>query len=210
MKRLSLATTLVAVAFVAALAIATTSASASVLCKSPSFTYYCGYENTYAPGTQFIAALAPGTKATLKTAAGGSISSCSASNLRFGYPKVGGEQNTNVGFSEFSFGSCDSSTQTLITKSPGTGSIGWISGTHNGEMWMGLLVENPKTQFGGNCSYVIEGPGEIVGGTTPKLVFNKATAVFDSGLTYVCPKAGVTFSATYNFTSPTPLYVEKN
>jgi len=210
MKRLSLATTLVAVAFVAMFAFATASASASVLCKKPSATFYCGYENAYAPGTQFIAELAPGTKATLKTAAGGSISSCAASNVRFGFPKVGGEQNTAIGFSEFSFGSCDSSTQTLVTKQLGSGSIGWINGTHNGELWMNLGVENPKSAYGGNCSYVIEGPGEIVGGTTPKLVFNKATAVYDSGLYYVCPKLGVTFSATYNFTSPNPIYVEKN
>jgi hypothetical protein len=201
-KKFSLLAMVVTASLLGALAIGAASASATVLCKQAAAANNCAPEDTYPEGTEVHAELAPTTFLYITEQNGTLRNSCSAS-----------EMATTLGIQQFeyqrsamtalSFGGCTTSPVTV--ERLGEPDFQWKPGTHGGHMY-GYGVRIGFNYFGLACVYTFWGPGEIVPGASPKLVYSYGELVRLSG-SFICPYK-MSISATYDITTPTPLYVE--
>jgi hypothetical protein len=192
-------------------AIASASASATVLCTWAPASHECG-PSTYGLGTEIKSSLASGTEAGIYMQDGQKLISCSAStlNMKVSSQPVG-ENNVNANATAYSFSSCTGGTVTVLGS--GQQAIKWISGTHNGLAGGYNRVDIRPNAYGLDCGeYQIWGPGEIVGGTSPTIKYVNGEIIAAVGNMKaeggICPMKWV-LKATYSVSTPTPLYIEQ-
>ncbi|HET7510986.1 MAG TPA: hypothetical protein VFJ65_12150 [Solirubrobacterales bacterium] len=180
-------------------------ATASVLCKNNGSTSICS-EN-YPSGTEIKSSLSTGTKAVLKTEF--KTVECSKSTVA-GKPENGGDATESIKGSveALTFEECNCEVKVL---KKGTLEIHWISGSNNGTVTENgaEVTVNCSTIFGTvHCFYVTEKTDlGILSGGNPAKLSAKATIphLTTSGL---C-SATASWEATYEATSPKPLYVDE-
>ncbi len=205
MKKISLLALVVAASLLGALAIGATSASAAVLCKTAGYKGYCGYENFYPKGTSIQAQLASGTNFTVQRKDGTFWTNCGAAKIGATLSNIGGlEKTAEATLNELTISQCGAN-MNVLEKAP---SLAF------GETSEGLPVVGSYTRieitipqnwgYTGTCYYwVLSDGGEIVGGN--QLVFKEEIAYEAASNYFLCPKQP-RYSATYNITTPTPLY----
>jgi len=212
-KRISLLATVVAAALLGALVIGATSASATVLCKQSAFANYCGYENFYPKGTNIEASLAPGTEAKLVDSVGTAYGKCKASSISMTLNVIGGLNDApGADVSAHSFGECSAS----MSSTPYSDLwFYWTPETHGGTFWHGFVIETslPKMWgLTGQCRYNMAQKGEtsqFVPGETPQMVYKNLPGALEKSTSHWACDPVASFTATYNVSTPTPLYIEK-
>jgi hypothetical protein len=187
---------IIALSMVASLAaVGTATASAEtlgVLCTSAPSSHEC--EAKYAKGTEVTATLT--SPLTIKKGPNSiTWSQCTGSSIHFIYNGENGLEYKSASFSGCSTPYTDRTSGELV--------LNWKAGTDNGSTnAFGTSFFEVK---GGVYSLTNEGIGtELVGGTSPKLTYNKAPLVGKSGTT----ESELTLTGEYSL-SPTPMYVEK-
>ncbi len=212
MKRTSILATLVVTGLLGVAALGAGSASATVLCKTAATENNCSTEDTYPVGTEIQAELAPNTKLTIGTKSGQFLNSCTSAEIGLTVSGEGNEGTLNAETDEYSISGCKN-TLNILPSVNGT-FIHWTPGTHGGDLYiinkveMNLAGQGMPTVW---CYYDIWGPAKIVPGATPQIVYGEGAEGIIVGLGsngFLCPKR-VDVRATYNITTPTPLYVEK-
>jgi hypothetical protein len=200
-KRIYLAMAIAAISVVAVSALASASASATVLCNWAPVYHECGPSGIYGAGTEVKASLVPGTEARFHTKEGTTLVSCADSTLNTTTTSsTGGNIPSTV--STYTFSSCSTGGITVVR--PGAQSFTWIEGTHNG-VAVGQNEMSLSTLFG-KCRVLLGGFGEVIGGSAPRIVYRAGEV---TRLDYsLCPRV-TAFTAQYNVTSPTPLFVEQ-
>jgi hypothetical protein len=178
-------------------------ASATVLCKNSESASSCN-EN-YPSETELKSSLSAGTKAILKTEI--KTIECSKSTLS-GKPENGGSATETVKgpIAALAFEECNCEVKSL---KKGTVEIHWISGSTNGTVTAtgAEVTVNCSTIFGlVHCIYVTEKTdlGTLTGGNPAKI---DVKAVLPRLATSAPCSATATWEATYEFTSPKPLFV---
>lgn len=213
MRRFSLLAVVVAASLLGALAIAATSASATVLCKKAPSNHYCGYENIYPNGTKLQAKLKPSTAVSIQTE-GEVLGSCSSSSFDATVNGVGGlGESASAEVTAFSFSECKRSISVMKNDPMYNGYLDfrWTSETHTGGVFHLANLQINLAAWGAPnqlCYYQLTGLHPIVSGETPQIDYKGSTMLKLSGSSWLCPQE-VTFDATYNLTTPTPLYIEK-
>lgn len=204
MKRVSI----LAVLAVAALALTATvgagSASATALCSSAPATYHCPVDDTYRKGTEITSSLAPGTEVTFATEGGEVVNKCSSSTFNMAITNGGGEGPVE-GTPSIAFGSCTK--PVTVGTMVGKQRINWRKETHNGALSPGPNFT--MEVFGISCTYQFNFTGPtLFGGASPTISYNKESLFKVTGSSFFCPSP-LRETATYNISSPTPLYVEQ-
>lgn len=209
MRRFSLLAFVVSASLLGALVIGSASASATVLCKSAPAAHQCPPGDVYGLGTKIQWELAPETELVISTLSGGYINSCSSWKTDL---TVGGlwEQLDEAGINENVFGGC----KYPIENQPSfnVSYFTWTSGTHAGTVSQVSVIRTSLGPIAPNymCRYVLSGPAKLVPGSAPQLAFGEDSYGYEAnGNGFLCPKK-VRFTATYNITTPTPLYLEQN
>jgi hypothetical protein len=207
----------VALLALAVAAIGATSASATVLCSTNPSTHVCPSANLLAGPGRSAAISASSTNATLVTS-GGLLNpsvTCRSSTANITAGPGGGSGVALPGrLTGLTFTSCTStnpsgcSSSAIVTGLPTSGSLAWLSGTHNGtititapdvEIDCPFLGATIRCHYGGNSV-----TGTVTGGNPATVSFN---AVVNSLTGSPCPPRA-TWTATYTVTSPRPMYVE--
>lgn len=205
MRRFSLLAVVTAASLLGVLAIGSSTASAAVLCKKSSANNYCGYENFYPKETTVHANLAAGTNFNMSTGTGGSFwFSCSSSAIDMTTKNVGGlEEVVDTTTNEFALSGC---TKAVSVVSWNWGYFNWTAEKGGVASVFATIQAVSPWSPSATCRYQVAGEGKVVGGN--QLVYSEAQAYEVPGNNFLCPKKPI-FSATYNITTPTPLYVEK-
>jgi hypothetical protein len=178
------------------LALAASSASATVLCKST--TTPC--QSTYGIGTKLDASLISGGSFRLETG-GSTIATCTSGTIKGSTSTVGGElEAVTVPIESLTWSGCSQTTTTIKT---GELAILHSTGTDDG------LVEFKGTEvtfsiFGVTCTYRPAG-GTLKGGENPSIEINAVAKKTAGGV--LCP-AEAKWIAKYEVTEPKPIYVE--
>lgn len=174
-------------------------ASATVLCKTT--TTPCG--SPYAKGTVLVPSLTGSNQ--IETLGGTNLVTCTATSTKITIENSGGAASTVSGpITELAASGCTTTVQTL---KPGSVEIHHIAGTDNGTV-TGLFSEITTMIFGVSCIYgagTSIDAGTLTGGENPTLKVNEI--IKRMGGAMICP-AEVRWTASYNVTSPKPLYVE--
>jgi hypothetical protein len=127
---------------------------------------------------------------------------CSGSELTALSTKTGGTVETPTAeVKTLDWSGC---TSTVTTVATGSLEIHHIEGTDNGTV-TSSGTEVTTAILGVSCTFKGTDLGTLTGGTSPVMDIN-ATVDKTAG-SFVCP-AHATWTATYNITTPTPLYVE--
>ena len=198
---------LAALVTVAALTIAVTSASATVLCKVVSASS-CGAGNQYNAGTEINSHLRSGEWAVMEAPGTGPewISHCIESTWKMKTTSAGGVGVTVTAATEvFSFGSCSTGPTPVVLKKP-TLVFHWLAGNNATITEEGIEVT--ADWFGQSCDYGASKPqtvGQLTGGKPADIPLSMTLELI-KGLKGVCP-ATVVLKATYEVTAPNPLYV---
>jgi hypothetical protein len=174
------------------------SASAAVLCNTNSTP--CGSKVT--AGTEIKAQLGAGTKAVL--AAGFAKIECEESTVNGKVENAGSATEEVSGpINTLTFGKC---TGKVSVKKSGKLFVGYTTGTMNGPLSSeGAEVE--VEQVGVNCTYgtpTKKTIGPVTGGAPAKLAAEASLAKIAGGFLCASP---ATWTASYEVTSPNPLYV---
>jgi len=173
--------------------------AASVLCKTNSGAGVCPAGDVYGVGTVISA---QSSSVVLSTVGGSTLASCGSGSFSGTVSNAGSETTSaRLSSTEHTYSSCSATTTQV---SNGEAKIDWATGSVDGV----LTQTGGATQWsilGTKCTYSVTG-GEIRGGTSPKLVYENATAVKTAG-GFLCP-AEARMNAEYTISSPTPLYVQ--
>jgi len=162
-----------------------------LLCTTASISHECG--SAYAKGTEVTATLSSSLE--IKGANSLLVNKCTGSSIHFNYNGESGLEYKSASFSGCGKAMTDATSGELV--------VIWKEGTDNGST--NAFASTFFEMDGGVYSLTNEGVGtEVVGGTSPKLVFKNAPLVGVSGKTY----SDLTLTAEYSL-SPTPMYVEK-
>jgi hypothetical protein len=210
MKRISLLAVVVAASLLGALALATASASATVLCKRATALNNCGYEWTWPKETAIKATLAPGTQVKLGWGSLGLGEYLTCNQSEFGVVTANaGALNEDVTHkvTNVSFGECKQHFDVVFL---GGGGIKWSEGG-KGTFWSYSRIKlySDTSPINATCTYlVLFGPAILTGGASPTLQYKNTTAALQEGQESCPSKLG--YTATYNVTSPSPLYVQNS
>jgi len=183
------------------------SASATVLCKTegtgPPTGTTCPALQAYGAGTEIHAVNTTTVKldTTFKTV------ECTGSTIKGSTSNEGGPTETVTGpEGELTFTGCNCTVNVLKA---GTLEIHWIEGTHNGTITSNgsEVTVNCSTIFGNvHCIYVTENDsiGDLTGGNPA--IFHSTAVIKRKKTDSICAEQS-TWTATYEVTSPKPLYV---
>lgn len=207
MRRISLLSTVVISSALAIAAIAASPASAAgslgVFCKTAPVSHECG-GSVYPAGTEINASL--NGPLTMKTGGGTTVFQCYGSDWKM---KVGESTYTYIKTTALSFSSCNTP---FTVPWVGATDLSWTEGTDNGKFGSSRAAEVQFKFLGVTCTLYFDGPGtyagpgELVGGSSPKMVYkNDALPGVTGGF---CPNV-VYATGEYKISTPTPLYVEK-
>lgn len=206
MKRIPLLAVVVAASLLGALALATASASATVLCKRATALNNCGYEYTWPKETAIKATLAPGTEAKMGWNSLGEWLTCNKSEIEVVTKNAGslGEKIEDQ-MTKLTFGECKQRVDV-------TGLFqGWIEWTEGGNgkfsSWSRFRLYGENVNYN-TCEFQLFGPATLTGGTSATIKYKNANLYLASGQEN-CPTK-IQYTATYNVTSPTPLYVQNS
>jgi hypothetical protein len=177
-----------------------TQSAAVVLCKTSGEP--CTAENRYASGTAFSAALQAGTSLVVEDSEGRSLDSCTSSSLAGQVTNPGGPEaeKATIGLTSTTLKSC--AVPTTLETAPSLIEIRkGIPG--NGVGTIGTIKVRMNTILFGTCIYSGSPTISITGGNPGWVVLKGAILERVSGI--CSPTAKV--SATYQVSSPNPLYV---
>jgi hypothetical protein len=179
------------------------SASATVLCKTASAP--CEAGNRYAAGTKIESHLKTGTRLIIDGAFGEALYECRESKLNLLTTTTGSAVATVSADTEaFTFGACEGTTP-VVLKKPAM-EIHWISGTNNGTITEQGIEITIVYLLSLDCVYgapEAQAIGPLTGGKQAEIQLNLTLArIKGSG----CPEE-LTWTALYEVTSPSPLYV---
>jgi hypothetical protein len=191
---------LLAVAFVALTASAGAStASASVLCKTNANTETC--PEPYFAG-QALEATQTGGTSILEAPGGTVLDTCTGSTLKGKTTNSGGSSEAvKASVESLSWSGCTRTTDTLKT---GSLEFDWIAGTDNGTLTASGTEWTVETIFG-SCTYGF-GAGTDLGTVTGGSPATITIATSIKKISGPCPES-TTWTASYTFTEPKPLYV---
>jgi hypothetical protein len=174
-------------------------ASATVLCKTTS----TPCNSIYGKGTVLVTSLSGSN--LIETTSGSTLTTCTGTSTKATIENAGGSTSTVVApLTEMVASGCTGIVNTLKL---GTLEIHHITGTDNGTI-TGLFSEVTTALFGTTCTYGAGAgidAGTLTGGESPTIKVNEIVKKVAGG--FVCP-AEVRWTASYNVTSPKPLYVE--
>jgi len=220
-KRISISLMVLGLGILGAIAIASAGTSTiTTACKSlGGTTHDCLWGQEVRPGTEIHAKLAPGTKALLSASSEneGWLGACNESEITatlYGSPT----HKDIVGPVSISFAACETERHMETLETEGH-VISWLAGSDNGEFSMpyNRIKDHPEYVLGvRNCEYELP-PGKLVGGSMeasgPKILYSSTifggeeVRAKKTGGESGCPAVAY-FKATYNITSPAPLYIE--
>ncbi|HXQ88395.1 MAG TPA: hypothetical protein VN733_02040 [Solirubrobacterales bacterium] len=176
-------------------------ASATVLCKTP--TDPCPEGWRIPAGTEITASLEVGASTSETDASGNVRRTCTQSVFEGDQENEGGATETvTIDITEISRSSC-------VTEIPPgrwqTGlEIHQIPGTNNGTL-TAAGEDVTLAFFGSSCTYRAAHVGTLTGGQTPTMKL-EVTLKKTGGSGFLCPSA-VGWDAAYSITGPTPLFV---
>ncbi|MGN6816373.1 MAG: hypothetical protein ACTHK3_09865 [Solirubrobacterales bacterium] len=173
------------------------SASATVLCKTP-LTSGCAASGWDYPAHTVIHSSSTNS-GTLK-AGGITLDTCTESTVKGETTNTGSDTETVDGPNQvINWGVCTNETKTIVL---GSLEIHYISGTDNGTLTSIGTEVTVKTIFG-SCVYSAPDIGTLVGGNPATIEVKELSVKLVSG---PCP-AETKWSQNFTVTSPTPLYV---
>jgi hypothetical protein len=223
-KRISISIVVLGAVVLGAIAIASAGTSTvTTPCRSATANHDCIWGQELPTGTVVRAKLAPEYRALLSTTNknSGNLAICNESEITatlYGTPS-----HVNVeGPVSISFGACSSEKRMETLETEGH-VISWLPGSDAGEISMPYNRIMTHTESVGlhNCEYELP-PGKIFGGglgegyyweAGPKIYYRSTifggeeVVAKKKGGEAGCPAAAY-FSATYQITSPAPLYIE--
>lgn len=205
MKRIYLLISAVAVSVVGVMGIASSVASADVLCDEGTY-HTCRAGHVYPAGTEMQTELSSGSNAVLSYNSDGTYPefTCGKSEIDMRIDHAGSlYTDVEATVTNLTFSACD---RTPTVLAGGTAYINeYPAGTWNGKAQLFNNSISIKSRiFYLNCKVTIAGPGKITGPVWNKLTASTMTFSGATATSSVC--GNMFFSGTYKFTSPTSVY----
>jgi hypothetical protein len=189
--------------------------SATVLCKEPGVGGGANPTGTVCPANQAYpskTSVHAVNKGTVKLDTNYKTIECTGSTVGGETSNEGSSTETVTGpEGTLTFTGCNCPTVKVIKA--GTLEVHWISGTHNGTLTSSgarvtTICKAPVFGFNVHCNYVTVNThiGTVVGGNPAVLTTSENIPVEEAESDGLCPDTA-DFTATYEITTPTPLYV---
>ena len=189
------------------------SASATVLCKTPNTTTDCKESAWHYPTNTVIDSSLEET-ASLETTGGTVLDTCKGGTVKGKTTNTGSSTETVDGFIEqLTWSECTKTTNSLHNANPategtfGTLEIHWISNTDNGTVTGKNTRVTINTIFG-SCTYGTEAGGNHIGtltaGSMGTLHIEATIPLISGG--GLCPPSG-RWTGSYTITEPEPIYI---